>query len=903
MNDSLYNYLVNNCHGSVKVLDNGVYQVNTGQYQLYIPPTASKDVNLVVYYSGGDGARSDLTRGLRGHMTDGTPSDYVTIIANQTDDSGHVLDVATQILNDNGYNIATLVTTSNSASGGLGISRTADYLVQHPELANSTLILCNDGYYMNQVGNNAQVLIQNQVPIVMLAPDHSVNAGGSDRVRAFNESLSQKGFNVYQLESKDYVHDIICTYAYTNGIPEYVLGLQDQLGTKGSHCAPEYVLYKYNPQTGQYEVANMEDMKIASSFNDIGTNLIDPATYRDVGAYKLDTSLGTGKTTNLASDMGVVMSAMNDLSSVVKSNSFEKATNGCSSTVPVMGLMYDSQNYLFGVSSTLADNIGKESAVIANIAQAIYNMDVKLSQSTNGLNDPVNAQRVNATLDKILQSDLTIPYSSFASPVTFEKTTQGNAGKLCMSDIKAMLSGGKLTGPLAKGFETDNNDTKKTIESIKSFQETIASNALQGDIWKEVNDKLDNYNNLLDKRLASNEKLQSAYEEALKLLEDYMGDYDELDDAKIPELKEQVQQLEAEIQKLQEQIDEMKTVCSKDDKGNEECHEEHVYSASQRAAFAEQIKANEALIEELNKEIEKLEGLWEVINQASDIINNTVEEIKADYGKAVEDVAVAEPENVLASTENTPVLGANTALGSAAGAAAAGAAAGAGYGGGGGDYGGGGYSGGGGGYSGGGGLSSSTQRIPTQNTVVTNTPVTNQVISNTPQANTPMTNAPQTNTPTNNTPQSNEPQVINNYYHKNNGGGGGGGISYSEEPTLIPTDEEVIPEEDIIIEEIPIEEEPVLEASIVEEAPLEETIIDEGNAGEVILGQTQVIESTAADQRKNSALRTLGVLTGVGLAAGAAAYAAKEMKKSNEQAGDDYESETDYTYDTGNGYY
>ncbi len=902
MNDSLYNYLVNNCGGKVKVLDNGVYQVNTGAYQFYMNPNSAQDVNLVVYYSGGDGARSDLTRGLRGKMSDPNPSNYVTIIANQTDDGSNVLDVATKILNDNGYNITSLVTTSNSASGGLGISRTADYLTQHPELADSTLILCNDGYYMNQTGKNSQILIDNQVPIVMLAPDQSVATGGSNRVRAFNKSLSEKGFNVYQLESKDYVHDIICTYAYTNGIPDYVLGLQDELGTAGSHCAPEYVLYKYNTQTGQYELANMEDMKIASSFKDIGTNLIDPNTYRDV-TYKLDTSLGAGNNSTLASDLGVVMDSMNDLSSVVKSNSFPKASNGCASTVPLVGLLYDSQNYLFGVSSTLADNIGRESAVIANIAQAIYNMDVNLSKNTNGLNDPVNAQKVNATLDKILQSDITIPYASFASPVTFEKVSQGKAGKLCMSDIKSMLSGGKLSGSLANGFETDNADTQKTIDSIKSFQEKIASNtSLQGDIWKEVNAKLDNYKGLLDKRLASNDKLKSAYEEALKLLEDYMGDYDELDDAKIPELKTQVANLEAEIKSLQAKIDEMKEVCDTDSEGKStNCHMEHVYSDSARAEFAAQIKKNEELIVELNKEIEKLEGLWEVINKAADIVNGAVDEIKADYAKDVQDVAVAAPEQVLNSTEQqtgvTPVdTSAQTGTTPAGNTGVDTSGGYGGYSGGGGGYsgGGGGY----GGYSGGSIGSTETTKPPTSNTTTFETAVQhNAATTNAPESNT-VTESNTTTTPVEqNTPQQNQ-TIINNYYYNNNGGGGGG--SHSEPAPIVQTNEPVLEEtiEEPVVEEIveePVVEEVIEEPIIEEDIPIEEP--EEENV--IILGNTDVIETTATAQKSNSALKALGVMAGIGVAAGAAAYAAKEMKKSS----NDSENE-DYDYDSSTeGYY
>ena len=68
----------------------------------------------------------------------------------------------------------------------------------------------------------------------------------------------------------------------------------------------------------------------------------------------------------------------------------------------------------------------------------------------------------------------------------------------------------------------------------------------------------------------------------------------------------------------------------------------------------------------------------------------------------------------------------------------------------------------------------------------------------------------------------------------------------------------------------------------------------------IILGNTDVIETTAAAQKSNSALKALGVMAGIGVAAGAAAYAAKEMKKSNNDSNDD----DDYGYDSStDGYY
>ena len=732
----------------------------------------------------------------------------------------------------------------------------------------------------------------------------------------YYSELAKAGANVLKIVPVGSDHGTVNDVTYATGI--YKIGQEgldlSSLPTTvdaGGYTINVKYKFKYWDENGvEREFSSVEEAQafLDSALEKCGVGGIlgkisdyqyyDPNSYKS-SAYKLDTSAGNNST--LASDLSLVMDGMNELSGIVKDSSLTKVGNNCTSTTAIPAAIFDTQNYLMGVHSTLSDNIGKETAVIANVAQAVYNLDAKLAQSTNGINGQVSAEKVNATLDQILNTDITIPYTSFSSPVDIKKATQGNAGKISKSDIASMLSGGKLTGPVADSLTNDTQDAKKAMDSIKSFQNNIASNtSLQGDIWKEVNAKLDNYNSLLDKRIQSNEKMQEAYEKALKLIEDYMGDYDELDDSKIPELKAKVTELKSEIESLQAKIDEMKEVCDTDSEGKStNCHMEHVYSDSARAEFAAQIKKNEELIVELNKEIEKLEGLWEVINKAADIVNGAVDEIKADYTKGVQDVAVAAPEQVLASTEQqtgvTPVDTSTQTGTSPASTTGADTSSGGSYGGG--DYSGGGYSGGGYGGYGGGSIESTGQTTsPTTNTTTFETAV---------QHNAATTNAVQSNTVTEpnniaapieqNTPAQNQ-TIINNYYYNNNGGGRS---SHSEPAPIIETNEPVVEEtiEEPVIEEIV--EEPVIE-EVVEEPVIEEEIIEEPEEENVvILGNTDVIETTATAQKSNSALKALGVMAGVGVAAGAAAYAAKEMKKSSNDSEND-----DFDYDSSTeGYY
>ena len=172
--NNLYEYLNNN-FGKVTVLENGMYYAkDKNGNEIYIDPNC-KDVNLVTLYPGSGGSTNDA-RAVRKLMNSSTPPNYSVIISHAASDPTHVLDTATDILNNNGYTISSLATTGFSASGGTVIQRTAEYLAKHPELANSTSIIVNDGYYVTQRinGTNLQVLIDNNVPITFIAPELSV---------------------------------------------------------------------------------------------------------------------------------------------------------------------------------------------------------------------------------------------------------------------------------------------------------------------------------------------------------------------------------------------------------------------------------------------------------------------------------------------------------------------------------------------------------------------------------------------------------------------------------------------------------------------------------------------------------------------------------------------------------
>ena len=137
--NDLYDYITAN-FGKVTILDNGFYYAQDSHgNELFINPNDT-NVNLVTLYPGSGGSTNDA-RAVRSLMRSDTPPSYSCVISRSSSDPYHVLDTATDILNQNGYTIESLATTGFSRSGGMVIERTADYLRRHPELVGSTSII------------------------------------------------------------------------------------------------------------------------------------------------------------------------------------------------------------------------------------------------------------------------------------------------------------------------------------------------------------------------------------------------------------------------------------------------------------------------------------------------------------------------------------------------------------------------------------------------------------------------------------------------------------------------------------------------------------------------------------------------------------------------------------------
>jgi hypothetical protein len=368
----------------------------------------------------------------------------------------------------------------------------------------------------------------------------------------------------------------------------------------------------------------------------------------------------------ISSSMYTVVDSVNKIRGSISGNESISATQkpavSSSSTIP--GELFNAHSSLFSISSDLLSTLNQETKIIASVAQTYFEMDQYLSKETENLSDgssSVDTSAYIAKVDELLKTDLTSATSFSSYMFSPSSHVEGNSGKICLSDINSMLSGNSLTGPLYENLSSERTSAKETKNQIDSLIQNIAShNELKGNAWDTVAAKLGTYSDLMDTRIESCDIMEAATVKALKLIKDYMGEYEELDDSKLPELRQKVVQLKQDIETALNIINATKLVTHTytDSEGNtrEYTTTEYVYSAAARKEAMATIERAEKLIIECEKEIEKLEGLPIVLAQAEQIMNDALSEIYSKYGVRVSDVVTGKEASFVPPT-NTSYTG------------------------------------------------------------------------------------------------------------------------------------------------------------------------------------------------------------------------------------------------------
>ncbi|MGM9877424.1 MAG: hypothetical protein ACI33S_02125, partial [Bacilli bacterium] len=210
------------------------------------------------------------------------------------------------------------------------------------------------------------------------------------------------------------------------------------------------------------------------------------------------------------------------------------------------------------------------------------------------------------------------------------------AGKVYKSEVESALSGG-----LHANFASEIESAKSTKTQIDNFASAIGS-SLKGEAWNKVKNNLNNYSNLMDERIDSANTLEEAMKEALTLVLEYMEDYDELDDSKLPEIRDILEKIKEEIENANMVINKTVVQEETDENGKVKKYTRYMYSQESRNKAREYIVWAEEEIIKIEKEIVKLEGLAEIMRRALDIVNAALMSVYESYGKQISDIVTGD---------------------------------------------------------------------------------------------------------------------------------------------------------------------------------------------------------------------------------------------------------------------
>lgn len=286
------------------------------------------------------------------------------------------------------------------------------------------------------------------------------------------------------------------------------------------------------------------------------------------------------------------------------------------------------QNSYLEISDSLTGLISKELSAIESIAKTYDDMDKTLAN-----------EQINSFLSPEVNID--VNFTSYL----FEPSSliQGSTGRINKTDIAGLTNGTSLTGPLHENFEHSKESAKATIESINDLQATIKK--YSGTVWDQVVKKLDEYNEVLELKIKSADKLESAMAKALEIVLAYLEDYDSIDDSKLQETVESILEAKKIIATLKLSINQTQTASKEvtDDDGKTKTvqYTEYVYSTSAREAMQKKVAELELIVEDLTKEIKKQEGLYDVMARAEQIINDALSSIYSDYAAKVNNIVAS----------------------------------------------------------------------------------------------------------------------------------------------------------------------------------------------------------------------------------------------------------------------
>ena len=609
--------------GNVEIVDKGndIYSFTIdGKTEIYANTNTllSNNVNIYSYIPGSGGSMNDAAL-IRNAVNNGTLNDGIYTIGYGCGDEGNSPDIAMRFTECLNKKVEQLNTYGFSAGAQATMQNTSIIAEKYPDLDISMYLI--DGFSVD----DSQL------------SKFDLSSLRNDNIKIYAVGPNESGVNFNRIMGQD------------ANIQEQIKRLQDKYGL-------DVKFYEELNSQAQHQNINEDAIMefLLKATDEGGFKLL--LYYEDEDKFKLVSIPGefnivlndskNNENSQILSDINVVMDKVNAISSAMKNNDglFFPKTQEITSTASIINGVVSAQNVFLSVSNDLHHRVRDELLLINKIAQNYYDMDGDLSSLASNLSTAntisFDNDRAYTNLNELVGLEYNNSvnfFKNFQIPIANDVT---KIGCVNISDIENIMS---PSGSIMSNLQSEIDCAKSTKSEIENLSNVIGTN-LKGPVWNTVKDNLFVLSDLQDKRLNSCQKLMLTINEAMKKIKEYMYPDTSLDTTRIPELRNQVTNLKLDIEELQDKIDAQHQV-TKSSEGvdsltgkyikSEYKVWEYVYSDTEREAFREEITNIQKMIETLEAEIYKLEGFEEIIKDATNMINNEIQNIYNDYGTQV----------------------------------------------------------------------------------------------------------------------------------------------------------------------------------------------------------------------------------------------------------------------------
>ena len=198
----------------------------------------------------------------------------------------------------------------------------------------------------------------------------------------------------------------------------------------------------------------------------------------------------------------------------------------------------------------------------------------------------------------------------------------------------ACLYRSDLSKNLTSVLVQDAEDAKKIGKSISDFKENAKAN-LKGDAYNAGIDQLTIFIDAMNKRAQVMDTLVVAINDAMSSLNDYMGEYDVLDDGKLGELRETIARTEVFINDIRGKLYTLNLNYKEgiDDPKNKKLLNYDALNI---------LKEQEALLQKFKIYEDKLENLAPTVETAYNKFVGSVNSTLSSYESMVNNISIAE---------------------------------------------------------------------------------------------------------------------------------------------------------------------------------------------------------------------------------------------------------------------